>query len=169
MNNHFLALVFLYARRFDEALAQAHRMLELNPTYFAAYWDLGMALAATGSHDEAATAIEQALAHAPGDPTMAASLAWVHAHGGRREEAARILEQLKHRTDERYFSGLWLGVVNAELEDPNQAVSWLERAYGERDGLLVTANVMFLLDPLRADPRFQALLQKMNFPAATTD
>ena len=43
------------------------------------------------------------------------------------------------------------------------------KAAEEREGLLTFLNTWPALDPLRSDPRFQALLQKMNFPAAKTD
>ena len=59
--------------------------------------------------------------------------------------------------------------VTLGLGDQEQAISWLQKAAEERDGLLSFCNVWFAFDPLRSDPRFQALLQKMNFPAAPAD
>ena len=50
------------------------------------------------------------------------------------------------------------------LGDHEQAISWLQQAAEERDGLMAYLNTLFW-DPLRSDPRFQALLQRMNFPA----
>ncbi len=41
---------------------------------------------------------------------------------------------------------------------------WLERAYEERDPLLLLAKTDALLDPLRSDPRFQDLLRRIGFP-----
>jgi hypothetical protein len=45
-----------------------------------------------------------------------------------------------------------------------EAIDWLERAYDARSIYMVTANNSPLFDPLRSEPRFQALLQRMNFP-----
>ena len=163
-SNHALALAFLYARRFDEAVAHSRKMIDLDAGYPWAHWDLGMALAATDKLDEATAALEQGLVCAPGDPTMAGSLAWVHAHAGRRAKAVPILEQLKKRSNERYFSGFWLAAAYGELAELDEANSWLERSYAERDGLLIASSAIFVLDPLRSDPRFQALLRRMNFP-----
>ena len=50
------------------------------------------------------------------------------------------------------------------LGDREQAMAWLYRAADERDPLLPYLNVWVSFDPLRADPRFQALLRRMNFP-----
>ena len=54
--------------------------------------------------------------------------------------------------------------VTLGLGDQEQAISWLQKAAEERDGLLPYSNVWFPFDPLRADPRFQDLLRRMNFP-----
>ncbi len=89
------------------------------------------------------------------------------------ERGLRAKEQ--HRTlvrplVERYY-GAWIdspGRVNAiesaMIGDKEQAMTGLERAYEERDPLLLLANVEPLLDPLRSDPRFQDLLRRIGFP-----
>ena len=55
-------------------------------------------------------------------------------------------------------------MVSLGLGDSGQALSWLETATQERDPTMAFINVWFLFDPLRSDPRFQALLRRMNFP-----
>ena len=59
--------------------------------------------------------------------------------------------------------------VSLGLGDLDQAIAWLQTAAEERDALLPFLNEWFAFDPLRADPRFQVLLQKMNFPATEAD
>ena len=54
--------------------------------------------------------------------------------------------------------------VNLGLGDQEQAIAWLQTAAEERDVLLPYSNVWFVFDPIRSDPRFQALLRRMNFP-----
>jgi hypothetical protein len=48
------------------------------------------------------------------------------------------------------------------LDDKDQALEWLERAYKRRDPLLIAINTWTSLDPIRQDPRFQSIQKKMG-------
>ncbi len=63
-----------------------------------------------------------------------------------------------------YFSPWNVALVYAGLNQTDQALEWLEKAHDERHACMVWLNKYPLLDPLRSDPRFQALLRRMNFP-----
>ncbi len=54
--------------------------------------------------------------------------------------------------------------TSAFIGETEEAMTWLERAYGERDPLLLVIKTDPLLDPLRSDPRFQDLLRRIGFP-----
>ena len=58
-----------------------------------------------------------------------------------------------------------MALISVGLGESDQAISWLERAAEERDGIMPFLNTWPGFDPLRSDPRFQALLKKMDFPA----
>ena len=168
-SRHYLALAFWMARRFDAALTEARAGVELDPTYHPFHRILGHALAGLGRYGEAVEAFTQATIVAPSDPQWQGYLGWALGLAGQRQEARVILGNLERRRPGKYFSGFVMAHVSLGLGDQEQAISWLEVAAEERDGLLSFCNVWFALDPLRADPRFQALLQKMNFPAANDD
>jgi hypothetical protein len=53
-------------------------------------------------------------------------------------------------------------MIYGYLGEMDQAYEWLEKAYEERDQQIVWLKVWPLFDPLRSDPRFKAMLKKMN-------
>lgn len=57
-----------------------------------------------------------------------------------------------------------VALVHAGLGETDQAFEWLQRAYDERDQGMTTSKVDPPLDPLRADPRFEELLRRMDLP-----
>ena len=76
---------------------------------------------------------------------------------------------LERRRSQAYVGGVALAHASLGLGDHDRAISWLQQAAEERDGQMTHLNALFLYDPLRADPRFQALLKKMNFPPASPE
>ena len=58
------------------------------------------------------------------------------------------------------------GEIYAQMGDKERAFAALDRAYQIKDAGLLALKVDPFLDPLRSDPRFTAMLRKMNFPAA---
>ncbi len=159
-----LAQVFVAARRFEEAIAVAHAAIELDPSFPSSYQALGWGLVGLGRYDEAVEACRQQVIVAPGDPMAQAGHGWALGRAGRKQEALTILEDLERRRSESYVGGSLLAGVCVGLGDHDRAISWLQKAAEERDGLMTFVNSLFVSDPLRSDPRFQALLQRMNFP-----
>jgi hypothetical protein len=58
--------------------------------------------------------------------------------------------------------GYYLGLIYCLLGEKEQAVSWFEKAYEEQLGILVILGGEPIFDPLRSEPRFQALLRKLD-------
>ena len=114
--------------------------------------------------DEAVEALRQATVIGPADPVSHGWLGWALGLAGQRQEALAILGELEQRRRQAYIGSSLFAWVCLGLGDHDQAISWLHRSAEERDGLLTFANVWFVFDPLRSDPRFQALLRRMNFP-----
>ena len=75
-----------------------------------------------------------------------------------------MLRDLEQRRTQGYIGGWLLACVYVGLGVHDRAIEWLQTAADERDGLLPWLMVFPPFDPLRSDPRFQALLRRMNFP-----
>ena len=159
-----LADHFVSARQFDVALDRARRVVELEPAYVPAYWVLVQALGGLGEYEEILNECRQGRTYAEDDTLLEAFQGWACGKLGRRQEAERILAGLLRRRTEGYFSAVLIALCYEGLGDIEQACEWMVRACDDRDGMCVSLNVSFVVDPLRADPRFQDLLRRMNFP-----
>jgi tetratricopeptide (TPR) repeat protein len=86
---------------------------------------------------------------------MIAALGHAYAIAGKRNEAQKILDELNELiTKQRYVSPYSMALVYVGLGEKDEAFSWLERAYNERDESFIHLKVDPRLDPLRADARF---------------
>jgi tetratricopeptide (TPR) repeat protein len=99
------------------------------------------------------------------DPLPKALLGRVHARTGRKDEALKILEQLRESSTERYISPYNFALIQMGLGRKGEAVQLLEKAYDDRDGYdLAFIKIDPLLDPLRSNSQFEALVQKVFGP-----
>jgi hypothetical protein len=88
------------------------------------------------------------------------TLAQVYAGAGRREDALRILEEVRGAA----INPLSVAYVYAALGEADAAFEWLEKGYERRQLTVPWIRLVPSLDPLRSDPRFQDLLQRIGFP-----
>ena len=152
-------------RRYDEAIVQERRALELHPEMIPAHEFLGQAYEQKGLFREAIAAIEKAIALSKQSPSYRAQLAHVHASSGNRAAAEKTLRELIREAEQRYVSPYELAIVCAALGKNDQAFAWLEKAFEERTPrLLLFLNSDPRVDPLRSDPRFQDLLRRIGLP-----
>ena len=134
----------------------------MNPGFAMALREMGAVYAMKGLFDEAVSTLEKAADISSGDRTRA-RLARVYAMASREAEARTILDDLLAQSNERHVSPCLIAEIYASLGENDEAFKWLDRAYGERDSLLVVLKAAPKWDPLRSDPRFKELLKKMNF------
>ena len=100
------------------------------------------------------------------DPYALAVLASIYGLQGRNDEAEALIKEVRETARHRYVPGFFFAEAYVGLGQRDQAITWLERAYEEHDQWMVFANSYPGLDPLRSEPRFQALLRRMQFPPA---
>jgi TolB-like protein/predicted Ser/Thr protein kinase len=162
--NADVALVLYWGRQYDRAIIEARKALELEPNNRAAHAYLGQIYLTKGVYKNALAEFRILQTLPGGDPSDSASLAAAHAAAGNRDEALRILGRLKQQSKREYISPYSIALVYVGLGDNNEALAWLQKALDDHDGLMDVLKVEPGLDPLRSEPRFQALLRRMNFP-----
>src|SRR5437763_616784 len=152
---------YYYARRYDEAIAQLRKTLEMDPGFYIAHLVLGQVLDAKGARDAAIVECQKARA-LNDDPSVLGVLGRAYGLSGNKMEAKKILDQLKKLSQERYVSAYSFALVYLGLGDKEEALRWLEQSYQDRAGSDIGfIRVDPLLDPLRGDPRFEALAEKI--------
>jgi hypothetical protein len=106
--------------------------------------------------------LKEAIEASPGSTAFTANLAYAYAVSGKRDEAVRILSDLKNLSHSGFSNApeVALVYVYVGLDDKDQAMAWLEKAYAERFNPGVLMRPCF--DPLRSDPRFQKLLSRIG-------
>jgi TolB-like protein/DNA-binding winged helix-turn-helix (wHTH) protein len=97
-------------------------------------------------------------------PSVLAAAASIYGLEGRKNEAEKLIDELREMARHQYVSGVFLAEAYVGIGQNDQAVTWLERAYDERDQWMVYIASYPALDRLHSEPRFRALLRRMNFP-----
>src|SRR2546425_159677 len=154
--------LYFYARRYDQACYHLSRAIAMNPTAVETYRVLALAFAQQGQWAEAERATREGMTLAAAGPYTLATLGYVLARAGRRAEAEELLAGLEASGRLGYVSPVAFATLHLGLERWDEAFEWTERAYEERRGWLAYLKVNAILDPLRGDRRFAALLKKMR-------
>ena len=159
--NNDLEGTYLYAGRFDQALTQARKTLEIDPNYWASYQTLGLVYERKKQYPEAIMALEKA--HSlDNNPSILGYLGYVYASAGKKAEAQNVLNELKELSKHQHVPPYSIAIIYAGLNDKEQAFEWLNKAYDERSFFIALLKVETVLDNLRPDPRFKEMLKRMN-------
>ena len=135
----------------------------MNPTAEESYRIQGLILTMLGEYVEAERVLREALELAsPGSTYTKATLAYSLARRGDRTFALQVRDELLEKRKNDYVSPVELATVNIGLGEFEQAIDWCERAVDERRGWVMYLGVHPVVDPLRQNPRFQTLVQKMG-------
>lgn len=158
-----LAGIYLFAGRYDEAIEQSRKALELDPNFWWAYQTLGLAYEQKKQYREAIAALERARA-GDANPSSLGYLGYVYGAAGRKADAQKVLGELMELSKQRHVSPYNIAIVHAGLGDKDQAFEWLNRTCDSRSFNMTLIKVEPVLDDLRPDPRFKELLRRVKLP-----
>ena len=163
--NFELGSAFYYARDYDRAIEQIQKTLELDQNFPPARGLLPAAYEQKGMYGEAIAEFNKIPASGGGEWSLSkGGLGHVLAISGKKNEAQRVLEELKQLSEQGYVSAPGIALVYAGLGEKDQAFAWLDKGYEERAFQMQWIRIEPRWDSLRADPRFQDLMRRMGFP-----
>jgi tetratricopeptide (TPR) repeat protein len=111
---------------------------------------------------EAKAEYQKASALSNGHTLVTAMNGYVQAVSGEKAEALKTLKALNDLAARQYVSPFRFAIIYTGLGQKDKAFQWLNRAYDELDLLLIYVSVTPAFDPLRSDPRFDQLLQRLG-------
>ncbi|MGA9670514.1 MAG: tetratricopeptide repeat protein [Terracidiphilus sp.] len=157
-----VAWILFQSHHFDEAIRELNSALAIQPDNVGNLTGLGFALIANNQPADAIPVLEKAVSLSSGSPAATGILIRAYAHAGRRNDAMRLLANLKQRRKAGYipagaFVNAYLG-----LGDTEQTFYWLEQAYKEKSNILQFLKSHPYFDPIRSDPRFADLVRRVG-------
>jgi adenylate cyclase len=161
MLSAWAARFLLYDRRYDEALEQCDHALSLDPRHTRAHLVRGQCHLAQGDPDAALDAFRRG-AELGDIAYFDAFAATALIAAGREAEARDLLDRIGGGSDERYVRPEALAMVHGFLGETDRAMHLLEEAIAARSAGLIYLHVDPSYDPLRADPRFPELVQRVG-------
>ena len=165
--NGSVAHTFYLARRYEEAIAECEKSLEIDPNFILAIHVKGMCRALQGRLAEAVTIGERAVAMSGGAPFYLAVLGHYYARSGATDKVRQVVQQLNDIAGHRYVSPQCFAYIHAGMNEIDQAFDWLAKAYD--DGASPFNYFSPLIENLHSDPRHSAELQRMQLRAWAND
>ncbi len=155
-----------FAREYDKSVFHYRMSIELDARFDGAHTDMARSLEALGRFDEAHAAYEEGRRLGGGIAGPSFGLAHLAAARGNEAEARRILAELTAARGTRVVSAWGIGALHASLGDVDEAFKWLEIAITEKASGLILLRVHPRLDPIRKDPRYWPMVERMGLTDA---
>jgi eukaryotic-like serine/threonine-protein kinase len=150
-----------WARRYNEALAEIMAAESHLPEDVQILWTHGAVLIALGRAPEAIAPLRELVKRAP-ITSYSTLLAWGLAAAGQTTEAYELLREIHSRESTEYVWPVGIAWAYARLGQMDRAFEYLERGYEDRAGFMIWISCEPAFDPLRADPRFDAIVRRVG-------
>jgi serine/threonine protein kinase/tetratricopeptide (TPR) repeat protein len=159
--NSQLAWYLYLNHRYDEAIEQGQKTLEIDANLPAPYYFMGLAYVEKRMYNEAIKILKERLSVGE-TPAALQLLGYVYALSGQRDEAQKILDQMIRQSKNRYISPYFIGMIYVGLGNKDKAFEWFEKGWEDRSPWMLTLKLLPLNDSLHSDARYKALLRRMN-------
>jgi tetratricopeptide (TPR) repeat protein len=159
-----LASLYAWIGDREEAYRWWKKAEEIDPTYPGLQQPVVSLFCGTDRHEEAIASLESANAKYPEDPLVLAETAYCNAVAGDEARARDLLDQTEGLAETMYISPVSRALVHVGLGEHDRAFEALEQGIHNRDFLMLYLGVNPIWDPLRDDPRFAQLLDRVGLP-----
>jgi tetratricopeptide (TPR) repeat protein len=156
--NRSFGMLLYHSRKYEEAEQQLQKTVDLDPSFMLGHYAYSTALRLRGKHAEAAESFARGLESVGNREAAQRARQSFAADGWKGFERFRSKDAPMNRP--RYL----VATSYAELGENDRAFEALSQAIERRESFVTLIKVDPLLDPLRADPRFQELIKKVGFP-----
>jgi len=164
---HFdLGVYNFHCRRPDDSIRHLERANELAPSFFRPRMIIAWNYALKGLFEQAVNQCD-VLTNEMGegsDLMLSSSCAWIYAKAGRKEEARQMVDTLRTSVPGINNDPFFISFACLAIEDIECALDELEEGYRQRSSNLIFLQTAPAFDPIRNEPRFQAVVDKMDFP-----
>ena len=162
--NIFSGWAYYYSDRYDQAIEQFQKTLDLDPDFAPAHFYLGLTYVQKAMFEKAIASFRKAKALFGDSPLMDTAVGHVYAAWGKTDELNKVLDELEKMSSRIYVPSYFRAATYADRGDQDQAFTWLEKCYDERDMWFSFLKVDPIWNSLRPDPRFKDLLHRMKYP-----
>jgi serine/threonine protein kinase/Tfp pilus assembly protein PilF len=161
-NGQMLGLIYLFNHQNDRAIEECQKVLEMDADYIPALLILSVLYSTSGIYDKAIATVKK-LEDLTGENQQTLLFYGItYAKSGKKDKAKEMLNKLLELEKQKYVKPTNIASLYGYLGDMDQAFEWLEKGYEERDQMMIWIKVLGRMEPLRSDPRFKVMLQKMN-------
>ncbi len=152
------------AHQFEEALAKAEEIIDLDQNFPQGHLQRGYALMELGRGAEALVEIEKAIVLMPESALLKFNLACAFAAANRRQDAQKVFDEMKADAKKGYVKPMFLGYAAVAAGEINEAFVYFNQAADEFDPWLVWLGTDLKLEPIRKDKRYLELLERTKNP-----
>jgi tetratricopeptide (TPR) repeat protein len=160
--NADLAAAFYYARNYDRSENQLENLLDLNPNFIRARVILAKVWEEKREFGKALEMMRSAVELSDDEAVTISALAHTLALAGQTRAAHKVLDDLQRSRKHHYISAGNIAAGYVALGEKDLAFEWLEKAFENQDIYLIWLKVNPVFDPLRSDPRFAKLLERVS-------
>jgi serine/threonine protein kinase/Tfp pilus assembly protein PilF len=157
-----LGAAYYFTRNYAQSIVEYLKALEFDPDFAIAHAFLAGPYVCLGQYERAEEECLKARSLAGESKYPVAFLAYVYGISGQKNKAEELLDQLLKQSEQEYISSYHIALIYCGLNEMDQALKWLNKAYDERDNWMLWLNIYPVFDPLRDDPRFQELVRKVG-------